>query len=403
MSQEVIFPQEKSGRPEDLKEPKMGNEGIQVFSDVRDGYVDVPAVWLRDHCRCSKCFHEITKQRLIETFDEIPSDVKIAKGGIVDSGNAIKVTWADGHESNYSKTWLSDSGLKKNPRSAERQAMTETRFWTGKSIKKNPPSVSYEAIMSSDEGLKAWLTNIRQYGFSYVNDCPVTPEASEKLLLRIAYIRNTHYGGFYDFTADLSSGDTAYTQLGIGAHNDNTYFSDAAGLQMFHLLSHTDGTGGASQLVDGFGAASELLRRHPAAYEILSSVRVHSHASGGDISIQSWSAQPVLVHDPQAGFLSKVRWNTTDRAAIDAPLESMGSWYDAARKWAALLREMEYWEQMVPGRPLIFDNWRVLHGRSAFTGNRRICGGYVNRDDWISRFKLVNLGKEKCLQQVTRG
>ncbi len=26
-------------------------------------------VWLRDHCRCPECFHSITKQRLINTFE----------------------------------------------------------------------------------------------------------------------------------------------------------------------------------------------------------------------------------------------------------------------------------------------------------------------------------------------
>jgi len=25
-------------------------------------------IWLRDHCRCPKCFHEVTKQRLVNTF-----------------------------------------------------------------------------------------------------------------------------------------------------------------------------------------------------------------------------------------------------------------------------------------------------------------------------------------------
>ena len=25
-------------------------------------------IWLRDHCRCSKCFHVTTKQRLLDTF-----------------------------------------------------------------------------------------------------------------------------------------------------------------------------------------------------------------------------------------------------------------------------------------------------------------------------------------------
>src|SRR5438552_1244105 len=31
--------------------------------------------WLRDHCRCEECFHEVTKQRLVDTF-KIPEDIK---------------------------------------------------------------------------------------------------------------------------------------------------------------------------------------------------------------------------------------------------------------------------------------------------------------------------------------
>jgi len=31
-------------------------------------------------------------------------------------------------------------------------------------------------------------------------------------------------GKFWDFTSDLSRGDTAYTTLALGAHTDNTYF-----------------------------------------------------------------------------------------------------------------------------------------------------------------------------------
>jgi trimethyllysine dioxygenase len=101
---------------------------------------------------------------------------------------------------------------------------------------------------------------------------------------------------------------------------------------MFHLLSHTDGTGGKSQLVDGFGAANELLEKHPEAYGILATTRVHSHASGSnDISIQPQQASPVLCHDPQGHFLVQIRWNTTDRASIDLPIEEMQQWYDAAR------------------------------------------------------------------------
>lgn len=40
----------------------------------------------------------------------------------------------------------------------------------------------------------------------------------------------------------------------------------------------------------------------------------------------------------------------------------------------------------------VFDNHRVLHGRSAFTGTRRLCGAYVSGDDYRSR--LLGLAKQ---------
>lgn len=122
---------------------------------------------------------------------------------------------------------------------------------------------------------------------------------------------------------------------------------------MFHLLSHTGGSGGASQLVDGFGAAAALLAAAPADYAVLATTRVHAHASGNEaLSISPATAFPVLCHDPADGRLVQVRWNTTDRASIDCPVEEVGAWYAAARRWVGLLREREYWEQLRPGRPL---------------------------------------------------
>jgi len=139
-------------------------------------------------------------------------------------------------------------------------------------------------------------------------------------------------GGFWHFTSDLASKDTAYTQIALPAHTDTTYFSDPAGLQMFHLLSHTDGKGGASLLVDGFYAAARLFKEHPEAYDILSKVNVYSHASGNDgISIQPYRSFPVLLHDPEDHHLVQVRWNPSDRAAIDMPIEDVQKWYDATR------------------------------------------------------------------------
>ena len=70
-------------------------------------------------------------------------------------------------------------------------------------------------------------------------------------------MRETIFGGFWDFQADLSKADTAYTNLELLPHTDGTYSHDAPGLQLLHCLAF-DGTGGQSTMVDGFRIASEL-------------------------------------------------------------------------------------------------------------------------------------------------
>lgn len=204
--------------------------------------------------------------------------------------------------------------------------------------------------------------------------------------------------------------DTAYTNLALPAHTDNTYFTDPAGLQAFHLLSHTDGSGGESLLVDGFHAASILKKEDPIAYNTLSNFPISWHASGNEgITITPCKRFPVFEHgDSVQGFvpaMMRIRWNNDDRGVVQLKENDSGGamkWYGAARTWNAILKrpEMEYWSQLKPGRPLIFDNWRVLHGRSAFTGKRRICGAYINRDDWISRWRNTNYTREEALKQI---
>jgi trimethyllysine dioxygenase len=377
-----------------------------AHAKVQDGRMFVqdrliPNIWLRDNCQCASCTHDATKQRLLDTFS-IPKDISIKLHSVENKGSdeVYKIQWSDGHESEYSTSFLGQSICNDDDKAIQRQALVEIKLWDS-SIGEEPPKVDYHNVVDNNV-TKGLLRQLRKFGFCYVDGTPFEdPEATKKLLETISFIRETHYGGFYDFTADLSSKDTAYTNIALEAHTDTTYFSDPAGLQAFHLLSHTDGEGGASLLVDGFKAAEELNRTDRKAYEILSTVNVHAHASGNEgISIQPYRGFPVLEHDPSTGDLLRVRWNSSDRASIELPIEQVETWYDAARKFDALLKkkENEYWEQLVPGRVLIFDNWRVLHGRSSFTGKRRICGAYINRDDWISKFKMQEFGQENVLK-----
>ncbi|KAI9815346.1 MAG: hypothetical protein M1827_002827 [Pycnora praestabilis] len=239
---------------------------------------------------------------------------------------------------------------------------SEEVLWTNDAcnmFRRDPPTVRYEDIMSSDKGVALWTSLIRCYGFCYVDGCPISPSATQELLERIAFIRLTHYetGGFWDFTSDLAHKDTAYTTLSLSAHTDTTYFTDPCGLQLFHLLSHTDGAGGASLLVDGFAAAAALRKQDPQAYVTLSKPLVPTHASGNEgMNIRPARPSAVFTHEFGTKKLLQVRWNNDDRDVMDRweGINAMDKWYDAANKWTALLRrkEMEYWAQLKPGKPI---------------------------------------------------
>lgn len=251
--------------------------------------------------------------------------------------------------------------------------------------------------------------------------------------------------------------------MALEAHTDTTYFTDPAGLQAFHLLSHQNGNGGASLLVDGFRAAEILRTESPKDFDTLCEIRIHSHASGNDgIHIMPDCAFPVITlqetnsSEPKLlPRLRSVRWNNDDRAALP-PMDpqKVTDFYRASKNWVEILRrdEMQYWDQLRPGRPIskfalpfffrgrprgcrwpetkVFDNWRMLHGRSAFTGNRRMCGGYstfwqnpscltlcttnlrggskltpffiqkVNMEDFLSRWKTLNFPKEEIMDSI---
>jgi trimethyllysine dioxygenase len=153
--------------------------------------------------------------------------------------------------------------------------------------------------------------------------------------------------------------DTAYTSLALAAHTDTPYFTDPAGLQMFHLLSHTEGSGGKSLLVDGLHAAEILRSEDNAAFQILRSKPLTWHASGNK-GITITAAKPIPMFNTVSNGVNKhvfqIRWNNDDRAVLPlgANFENVTKWYDAARKFDKIIKrkDMEYWAQLEPGRPL---------------------------------------------------
>ncbi|GAA5995873.1 hypothetical protein JCM5350_007968 [Sporobolomyces pararoseus] len=359
-------------------------------------------VWLRDHCREERSYHPATRQKLVDTC-KIPTDLQPKE--VTSDERGIYVAWPESsfessYRSFYPWAFLVENSYNPALLSNRELARTDSSkiLWTS-DISNRLPTVTYEEVMESEKGVFEWLKRIDTFGFSFCSGIPPTPEATEKLIRRIAFIRETHYGGFWDFTANLEHGDLAYSDVRLEAHTDTTYFTDPCGLQLFHLLSpSTSHKGGHNLLVDGFRAAATLRSSHPSFYKLLSTLPIPAHASGsGSASIPSGvhmkplKRYPVFNHD-ENGELVQVRWNGDDRAVVGGEAfagEKMEEWYEALRVWEGILRseESQLWTEMEMGTAIIFDNIRVLHGRSGYSGERRLCGAYVNGDDYRSRLR----------------
>ncbi|ODV89286.1 hypothetical protein CANCADRAFT_58250 [Tortispora caseinolytica NRRL Y-17796] len=361
-------------------------------------------IWLRDSCQCRECHHPTTLQRLINS-SSIPLD--ISADSITENGDGVEITWKGDHKSFYTYEWLRDHSY--DPVLVEPPSIKEV-LWTGRDLHnsyvKDPysrdiPQVEFDEVMRDDAGVGKWTRKIAEYGFAFVNNTPVDEKATEELCKRIAFVRPTHYGGFWKFTSDMAKADLAYSQEELGVHTDGTYFTDQPGLQLFHLLEHI-GTGGETPLVDGFKAAERLKELDPQAYTTLSTVPVPAHAAGNkDVCIQPADSFPILMHDHK-GLLVQVRWNSDDRSTMrewDTP-EQVLEFYRAAKVWSDILSSQEFvfQFQLQPGRPMIFNNLRVLHGRTGFEGKRTMCGAYINRDDYVSRLRLTNFGRKEVLR-----
>ncbi len=345
---------------------------------------DYPWIWLRDHSHDEQTLHPVTQQRNLHTASVDPS---LNATGTKLNGDELLVEWAgDPQPSSLPVEFLAKY---RSPTAATARVAVEPVLWDAQTILPTP-STPYDDIMGSDAGLRDWLEKVARFGFALATGTPATAEATEGLARRVAYVRESIFGGFWEFTADLSKADTAYTNIELLAHSDGTYSHDAPGLQMLHCL-YFDGTGGDSTMADGFRVAQELKETTPEHYDTLARVAVPGQYIGDGSHLMA--ARPILRHD-HTGRLVQVSFNNGDRAPFLLPPDEMVAFYDAIRAFDHLAndRQLQWRHVLAPGESMLFDNWRAMHGRAAYTGKRTMCGAYLNHEDFESKLRMLGAG-----------
>ena len=145
-------------------------------------------------------------------------------------------------------------------------------------------------------------------------------------------------------------------------------------------------------MVDGFRVAHQLQQDDPILYAALGQIEVAGIYKGDGSNLQA--RRPILRHDHE-GRLIQVTFNNYDRATMRLAEPQMTQLYSGIRYLDGRFNSANYqWRyQLKPGEMIVFDNWRVLHGRGAFQGKRKMAGAYINREDYLSSLREHDLAK----------
>ncbi|HEV7252807.1 MAG TPA: trimethyllysine dioxygenase [Mesorhizobium sp.] len=357
------------------------DEGLAVAIDGQEKFFSW--LWLRDHSQEPEDFHPRARQRLLETFHlgkvEPAESVEVSE-----AGDRLVVRWQGNHATRFTADFLA---AVTSPDKLYDVVGSDQVLWDASNAAEICARVEHDDFVNDDAVLAEMLQNLRKVGMIALRNVPLSIAASRRVMERIAYIRSSIFGDMWELKADGKLADTGSTPIEIKPHTDGTYNHDAPGLMSLHCLQY-EAEGGDNVLVDGFKIARIIRERHPDVYETLSTVSVAGQYIGDGAYLVA--QRPVFRHDAN-GRLIQVSFNNHDRAPFSLPEPQMSVLYDALGVFDHLIQDRanQFAFGQRPGDMVIFDNWRLLHGRLAFKGQRHMVGSYLNREDFESRMRVL--------------
>jgi gamma-butyrobetaine dioxygenase len=382
-----------------LQAAHAGKGGVGVaFADGHES--QFPAIWLRHNCECRECGSTCTARRELRLTD-IPIGIKASRAVIAADGS-LEVTWEPGgHRSHYPASWLRGHCLSAKERSGRRLKPT---LWSPGT----PDIIRYESFPAlADRGRRlAYLERLRDFGFIILTDIPEGIEATEAVAATVGLLRITNYG-VYELISRPSPQLVGDSSVALAPHTDEPYRHHPPGITFFHVVAQSD-HGGESTIVDGFKVAEQLKAEDPEAFRLLSTIPVDFHRELKEGRIFHASA-PIIRVD-RHGQLDGLRLLDRGTAPFDLAESEVDSYYAAYRKLLSILYDTS--NQLIvkirAGEVLVFNNHRLLHGRTAFDASksfRHVRSANVDLDEFYSSLRVLyaELGREELYMRFPQG
>ncbi len=140
-------------------------------------------------------------------------------------------------------------------------------------------------------------------------------------------------------------------------------------------------------MVDGFKIAEKIKNEKKDIYDTLTNFEVTGQYLGDGVSLKA--KRPIFRLNSNRELI-QVSFNNYDRAPFRMSEDKTIKFYKSIREFDLIANNKEYqWRRVLKqGELLIFNNWRILHGRGSFTGDRKMSGCYINKEDFDSSCRI---------------
>ncbi len=327
----------------------------------------------------------VTRERDVE-IDELPEDLCPKRAWIDDLG-AVCIEWApEADQSRHHPGWL--RAMAEGTWRPE-AGIPDPVSWDSASMPA-PPTFDGPAVLSDDGALYDWIYALATYGLARLEDLPTETGTVEQVARRIGTVRASNFGFLFTVESKPDPDSNAYTSAALTGHTDLASREVQPGLQLLHCQENGCTTG-QSTMVDGFKIAEVIRDEDRDLFAALTDLNWLFSNRHPDSDFR-WSG-PIVETDPQ-GRITEIRNTSFLRANPDMPDSEVPRAYRAVRRFAALARDPRFVCATLfrPGDCVIFNNRRMLHGRSAFDpseGNRRLEGCYLETDELLSRLRVL--------------
>ncbi|HYM41728.1 MAG TPA: TauD/TfdA family dioxygenase [Steroidobacteraceae bacterium] len=354
----------------------------ELVLERADGRIEpLHPLWLRERCRDAASIDLRTQQRL---YDPSDFDLQMRITAVSQPSPGIfQVSFSDGHQASFhAADILEEAALAPNSHDCP-----AARLWDGRLTEL--PRARWRAD-PGDAELMSWLESFLTFGFIIFEGVPSEPGRVLEVGARFGFTRETNFGALFDVRSTPGANDLAYTSVALDAHTDNPYRTPVPGIQLLHCLVN-ETSGGLSTLVDGFAVAQALRARDPEAFRILSGTPVRFRYIDVDTELTA-SAPPIELD--VAGELKAIHFSPRLDFVPLYPQAQLDAYYRARREFDHRLRASDFEIRFLlkAGDLVMFDNCRLLHGRTGFDpaeGLRHLQGCYIDIDGPRSLYRVL--------------